>query len=66
MLLELGGEQAELLADDLVRLGYGDVITLFDDEGDVRGIEATTCEGRGLAPGGSNHGDRVKRRHGSI
>ena len=40
VLLELGGEQAELLEDDLARLGYGDVITLIDDEGDVRGIEA--------------------------
>ena len=41
VLLELGGLQAELLRDDLVRLGYGDVHTLIDEEGDVRGIEAT-------------------------
>jgi release factor glutamine methyltransferase len=41
ILLELGGEQAELLRDDLARLGYDDVIELFDDEGDLRGIEAT-------------------------
>jgi len=40
VLLELGGDQAELLQDDLVRLGYGEVSTLIDDEGDVRGIEA--------------------------
>ena len=39
VLLELGGEQAELLADDLARFGYGDVATLLDDERDVRGIE---------------------------
>jgi release factor glutamine methyltransferase len=42
VLLELGGEQAELLADDLARCGYGEVVTLIDDEGDVRGIEAIT------------------------
>jgi release factor glutamine methyltransferase len=46
VLLELGGEQADLLADDLARFGYADVITLIDDEGDVRGIEATTGGGR--------------------
>ncbi len=40
VLLELGGEQAELLQEDLAHLGYGDVVTLMDDEGDVRGIEA--------------------------
>ena len=40
ILLELGGEQADVLRHDLDRLGYDDVIVLFDDEGDVRGIEA--------------------------
>ena len=33
--------QADLLADDLARAGFGDVDVLVDDEGDVRGIEAT-------------------------
>jgi release factor glutamine methyltransferase len=41
LLLELGGHQADPLADDLGRLGYVDVDVLRDEEGDVRGIEAT-------------------------
>jgi release factor glutamine methyltransferase len=46
LLLELGGEQAEALGDDLARLGYVDVIVLLDEDGDVRGIEATLGEPR--------------------
>jgi len=41
LLLELGGNQAEELDDDLARLGYVDVSVLFDEDGDVRGILAT-------------------------
>ncbi len=41
VLLELGGEQADVLQTDLSRLGYREVVTLVDDEGDIRGIEAT-------------------------
>lgn len=41
LLLELGGEQAEALGEDLARLGYVDVTVLDDEDGDVRGIEAT-------------------------
>jgi len=41
LLLELGGEQADALRADLARLGYVDVCVLVDEEGDVRGIEAT-------------------------
>ena len=41
LLLELGGEQADVLAGDLARLGYAGVRVLRDEEGDVRGIEAT-------------------------
>jgi release factor glutamine methyltransferase len=41
LLLELGGDQADALGDDLACLGYVDVSVLTDDEGDVRGIEAT-------------------------
>jgi release factor glutamine methyltransferase len=41
LLLELGGEQADALGDDLARLSYVDVIVLHDQDGDVRGIEAT-------------------------
>lgn len=41
VLLELGGDQAELLADDLARLGYAVRDILTDDDGDVRAIEAS-------------------------
>ena len=45
LLLELGGEQADLLEVDLVRNGFVDVARLVDEEGDARGIEATLGEG---------------------
>jgi release factor glutamine methyltransferase len=41
LLLELGGDQATALSDDLARLGYVDVVVLADEDGDLRGIEAT-------------------------
>jgi release factor glutamine methyltransferase len=41
LLLEVGGDQADLLQGDLERLGYVDVNVLADEDGDVRGIEAT-------------------------
>jgi release factor glutamine methyltransferase len=41
LLLELGGDQAERLRDDVARLGYGDVRVLRDEDGDLRGIEVT-------------------------
>src|SRR5207237_10775468 len=44
LLLELGGGQGDLLADDLARLGYVDFTVVVDEEGDVRGIEATFVE----------------------
>jgi release factor glutamine methyltransferase len=40
LLLELGGDQAGLVADELVRLGYSEPAVLTDEDGDVRGIEA--------------------------
>lgn len=46
LLLELGGEQADALGDDLDRLGYVDVVVLFDQDGDVRGIEVTLGQRR--------------------
>jgi release factor glutamine methyltransferase len=44
LLLELGGDQADLLGPDLERLGYDDVKLLLDEEDDVRGIEATLSD----------------------
>ncbi len=44
LLLEVGGAQHEELADDLARRGFVDVAVLVDDDGDVRGIEATLGE----------------------
>jgi release factor glutamine methyltransferase len=41
VLLELGGEQAELLQDDLERLGFRGMAVLSDEDGDVRGVRAT-------------------------
>jgi release factor glutamine methyltransferase len=41
LLLELGGQQADALSDDLGRRGYVDLDVLRDEEGDVRGVEAT-------------------------
>jgi release factor glutamine methyltransferase len=41
LLLELGGDEAGLIADDLEYAGYVDVTVLRDEDGDVRGIEAT-------------------------
>jgi release factor glutamine methyltransferase len=41
LLLELGAEQPDALGDDLARLGYTDVTVRVDEDGDVRGIEAT-------------------------
>ncbi|MDQ2960073.1 MAG: peptide chain release factor N(5)-glutamine methyltransferase [Candidatus Dormibacteraeota bacterium] len=69
VLLELGGDQAEALSGDLERLGYGDIRVLVDEDGDVRGIEATfkaprrsrrsvrTCE----ADGSLSHPSRTPR-----
>jgi len=44
LLLELGGDQAEELTHDLSRFGFRDVTVLEDEDGDVRGIEATLGE----------------------
>src|SRR2546428_4821378 len=41
LLLELGGAQDRALRPDLARLGYTDVKVLHDEEGDLRGIEAS-------------------------
>ncbi|HVC03470.1 MAG TPA: HemK family protein methyltransferase [Candidatus Acidoferrales bacterium] len=41
LLLELGGQQADLIAGDLERLGYEGAIVHTDEDGDVRGIEVT-------------------------
>jgi release factor glutamine methyltransferase len=41
LLLELGGEQADVLGDRLAHCGFVGVTVLVDEDGDVRGIEAT-------------------------
>lgn len=41
LLLELGGDQADLLTDELVRLDYVDLTVLTDEDRDVRGVEVT-------------------------
>lgn len=46
ILLELGGEQANALVDDLADCGFNDVSVLSDQDGDVRGIEATLARDR--------------------
>ena len=40
LLVELGGDQAERMTPLLERLGYGDIESWSDGEGDVRGLEA--------------------------
>jgi release factor glutamine methyltransferase len=41
LLLEAGGEQAELVRSAMERLGYVSVETWCDADGDLRGVEAT-------------------------
>jgi release factor glutamine methyltransferase len=41
LLLELGGDQAELLRGPIEAAGYGDAEVLVDENNDVRGVEAT-------------------------
>ncbi len=42
LLLELAGDQAELMKDELMLLGYGQPAVLRDADGAVRGIECET------------------------
>jgi release factor glutamine methyltransferase len=41
LLLELGAGQPERLQDDLANYGFTDIAVLLDEDGDIRGIEAT-------------------------
>jgi release factor glutamine methyltransferase len=41
LLLELGGDQATVFTEHLAALGYVHAVTLLDEDGDARGIEAT-------------------------
>jgi release factor glutamine methyltransferase len=41
LLLELGAGQPERLHDDLTRHGFTDIAVVRDEDGDIRGIEAT-------------------------
>jgi release factor glutamine methyltransferase len=44
LLFELGGDQARALGDELAGLGFADIQALTDEDGDVRGIEATLAQ----------------------
>ena len=41
IVLELGGDQADALGPELDALGYADARVIADDDGEVRGVEAT-------------------------
>jgi len=41
LLLEVGGEQRDLLDEHLSRLGYSEIRVLLDEDGDTRGAEST-------------------------
>ena len=41
LVLELGGDEADLLVGDLAAAGFAEVAVLTDEDGDVRGIDAT-------------------------
>jgi hypothetical protein len=47
MLLELGGEQESTVRAELADAGYSDLDVWADEDGDVRGIEATWPQGPG-------------------
>jgi len=59
LLLELGGDQADALRDDLARFGYVDVSVLCDQDGDVRGIEASLGESGPTLP--RKGGGRIRK-----
>lgn len=40
LLLELGGDQADLVREQIDELGYGEIEVWADEDGDVRGVEA--------------------------
>jgi release factor glutamine methyltransferase len=41
LLLELGGDEADALEGQMTQRGFSGVTTLLDEDGDVRGVEAT-------------------------
>lgn len=45
LLLELGGDQAEVVESKMREIGYGRIEVWADEDGDVRGIEATLLTG---------------------
>ena len=51
ILLELGGEQVDILRPDLERLGYDAPAVLVDEDGDIRGLEARCAAGAAGAAG---------------
>jgi release factor glutamine methyltransferase len=56
LLLEVGGDQADLLEGDLRRAGFTDIDCWADDDGDLRGIEANWSGSRARARSRSRSG----------
>jgi release factor glutamine methyltransferase len=54
LVLELGGGQGRLLSPDLERAGFGRISAVVDEDGDVRGVEATLAGESALAPRGGS------------
>ena len=55
LLLELGGDEADALRGDLERADFTDVHVLVDEDGDVRGVEATLSTRAEVSGHGHNH-----------
>jgi release factor glutamine methyltransferase len=53
LLLELGGEQAAALRPELLAMGFAAVTTVLDEDGDVRGAEATLGPSASRPAGGT-------------
>jgi release factor glutamine methyltransferase len=56
LLLEVGGEQGARVSRELARLGYSELRVLRDEDGDVRGIEATAPTRARAAAGVNDRG----------
>jgi release factor glutamine methyltransferase len=66
LLLEIGGDQADVLGAELERLGYAVIDVLADPDGDVRGIEATLGAATSGGTAGTDPLTRPERSCGSM